>query len=77
MENYQKDAILEALFADATLGIVVVDETGSIILSNNLLEQQFGYEKEELVGKKIEILVPEDSHGKHTQYRDAYLKHPT
>ncbi|MEZ4995390.1 MAG: PAS domain-containing sensor histidine kinase [Saprospiraceae bacterium] len=77
MENYQKDAILEALFADATLGIVVVDETGSIILSNNLLEQQFGYEKEELIGKKIEILVPEGSHGKHTQYRDAYLKHPT
>jgi PAS domain S-box-containing protein len=76
VEDYQKDAILEALFADATLGILVVDERGKIILSNNLVEEQFGYNKEELFGQKVEILVPAGSHGRHKQYRDAYLENP-
>lgn len=77
MKDQHKDAILQALFTDATLGILVVNESGTIILSNNLVAQQFGYSKSELIGQKVEMLVPDNVRSRHHTHRDAYLKHPT
>lgn len=65
------------MFADATLGILVVNKAGDIVLCNKLAEEQFGYQKEELLGQPIEILVPGGSRRPHTHYRDAYFEHPS
>lgn len=77
MKRYQKDAVLEAMFADATLGILVVDVRGEIILCNKLLEDQFGYPREELLGQTVEILLPDGLRHRHLDHRAAYLDHPT
>jgi PAS domain S-box-containing protein len=67
----------EALFQHASLGILIVNQKGEIILSNNFLLKQFGYtEAEELVGKKIEVLIPGRFHHHHVGYRDNYIAHP-
>jgi PAS domain S-box-containing protein len=67
----------EALFQFASVGILIVDKTGSIILANNFLLNQFGYvDASELTGKKIEILIPSRFHGRHVQQRDSYTAHP-
>ncbi|MBZ5696053.1 MAG: sigma 54-interacting transcriptional regulator [Acidobacteriia bacterium] len=50
---------------DAT---VVVDQTGRIILANAQTERMFGYSPQELVGQRVEVLIPED-------LRDAHVKH--
>jgi len=67
----------EALFQYASMGIVVAGKGGDILLVNNFLIIQFGYASaSELVGQKIEKLIPSRYHGKHTHYRDNYNNNP-
>lgn len=66
----------EALFNFATIGIVVTDDEGSIINFNKLAEARFGYKKEEVLGKKVEILLPESTHKQHVKYRESYYANP-
>jgi PAS domain S-box-containing protein len=68
----------EALFQNASLGILVIDQNGDIILVNDFLLIQFGYkEASDLVGKKIEILIPSRFHKHHVHDREGYTKHPS
>ena len=67
----------EALFQFASLGIIIVNNEGEIILANNFLLKQFGYtDVNELTGKKIEVLIPYRFHGHHVGYREGYTAHP-
>lgn len=67
----------DALFQHASLGILIVDRNGDIVLANNFLLKQFGYSgAEELLGKKIEVLIPPRFHQKHVADRDKYAAHP-
>lgn len=67
----------EALFQHASMGICVVNVKAEIILANNFLLKQFGYESQhELTDKKIETLIPMRYHAKHTHYTDSYNKNP-
>lgn len=71
------DQRFEAIFQNASLGILVIDKNGVIQLANKFLLGQFGYDSEsELVGKKMEILIPGRLHKKHEGERKEYLKHP-
>ena len=70
-------AQFEALFQFASMGILVVDSAGSITLANNFLLALFGYDlAEDLIGKKIEHLIPGRYHQKHIHHRDGYLGNP-
>ena len=63
----------EALFQYASLGILVVNESGEIILANNFLLSQFNYNNaDELIGEKIEILIPMRYHKHHVGHREGY-----
>ncbi len=73
----QEKEKFEALFQYASMGILVAGKAGEILMANNFLLSQFGYSsQEELIGKKIEQLIPSRYHGHHTKYRDKYNKHP-
>ncbi len=67
----------EALFQYASMGILVANEKGQMILANNFLLAQFGYDAaEELVGKKVEELIPQRYHHHHSTLRENYNKKP-
>jgi PAS domain S-box-containing protein len=67
----------EALFEYAALGILVVNQKGEIILANSFLLSQFGYtNSNELIGKKMEILIPQRYHHVHVKDRDGYMEKP-
>ncbi len=66
---------LDALFLYATEGILVTNDKGEITRINPSAEQLFGYEKNELIGKKIEVLIP-NRFSAHTKHRDTYNKNP-
>lgn len=66
----------EALFTHATIGIVVTDQEGRIINFNKYAEEQFGYSKEEVLGKKVEILLPPQFRAAHVNYRQGFYEHP-
>lgn len=64
------------IFDAAPDAIVVVDERGTIVLANRQSEAMFGYERSELIGEKVEILVPEGLRKDHVEHRDRYMKDP-
>jgi PAS domain S-box-containing protein len=64
------------VFSHATIGIVVTDEQGRIINFNRYAEKQFGYDKDEVLGKKVEILIPTQYHSIHEKDRTYFHDHP-
>lgn len=73
----QEKEKFEALFQYASMGILVTDATAEILLANNFLISQFGYEDQsEVVGNKIEVLIPPRYHSGHMHHRDHYNTHP-
>jgi PAS domain S-box-containing protein len=65
-----------ALFNYATIGIVITDKRGVIINFNKYIEIQFGYNKAEVLGKMVEVLLPQSIHKKHETYREKFYQHP-
>lgn len=66
----------EAIFRYATMGIVVTDAAGVITNINPFALTEFGYEREELISKKIEVLIPPRFHHTHIKDRENYTHHP-
>ncbi len=56
--------------------IVIVDEEGRVILVNRQVEAVLGYTSEELVGRSIELLVPEPLWTAHLKHRQGFMKEP-
>lgn len=65
-----------ALLEFAPDAIVVIDPSGEIVLVNAQTEALFGYLRDELLGKPVEILLPESLHGRHAMHRGVYLADP-
>lgn len=71
-----KNELFRLLFDVAPDPILIIDETGAISLVNKEAEKKFGYDPGELLGQKIEVLVPERYRQKHVDYRRAYSREP-
>ena len=59
-------------FAAAPDAIVVVDEVGLITTVNAQASELFGYARDELVGRPIEILLPARFGEQHVKHRQAF-----
>ena len=53
--------------------MVVIDQEGGMVLVNAKMEKLFGYGREELLGKKIEMLVPERFRQRHPGHRKNFF----
>jgi len=49
-------------------GIVAVNSQGAVVRVNTQLEKMFGYDRRELIGRPVEMLLPE-------RFRDAHVSH--
>lgn len=58
-------------------GIILVDDRGRIVLVNSHVEKLFGYRREELVDKLVDVLVPERFASQHPGHRAKFLAAPT
>ena len=56
--------------------IVAVEKKGKIVLVNKQAEKIFGYQRQELIGQSIEVLVPERFRGGHPGHRSAFSATP-
>lgn len=77
----ERDAkLVEARFLDLLEStpdaIVMVNPSGRIVLANSQAEILFGYDRKELRGHAIEILLPESSRTAHVAHRAAYFSLP-
>lgn len=79
-ENISEYQHLENRFRQAVEAapnaIVMVNESGSIVMVNAQTEQSFGYTRAELIGRAVEMLVPERFRGAHADFRRAYFADP-
>lgn len=68
---------MDELLRNAPDGIVGVDVNGRISFLNARMEDMFGYGREELIGRNIEILLPISMRERHNQLRADYVRTPT
>ncbi|MXM65917.1 MEKHLA domain-containing protein [Streptomyces sp. HUCO-GS316] len=52
--------------------MVIVDDTGTIRLVNAQTEALFGFQREELLGRPVELLIPHRFRTNHTRHRNGY-----
>ena len=67
---------IDAIFQFATEGILVTNEKSEIINANPSAEKLFGFEKDELIGQKIEVLIPKRYTERHVSQRDNFQQNP-
>jgi PAS domain S-box-containing protein len=57
-------------------GLVVIDQERSIVLVNERTEFIFGYDRSEMEGQKVDILLPDDVREKHASHISAFFEKP-
>jgi len=70
------NAKFRQLLESAPAAIVVVDRDGKLVQTNSQTEQLFGYSREELSGRPIETLLPEQFRRIHAAHRVEYFDQP-
>jgi PAS domain S-box-containing protein len=69
-------SLFEKLFEFSPDAVVVVDQSGSIVRANAQAETMFGYQREEIIGQSVEMLMPERFHAVHPKHRSSYDAKP-
>lgn len=73
----RRTGLLEQGFFDlASDAVVIIDEGGKIVQLNAQTERLFGYRRGELLGRPVEVLVPERLRARHAANRRAYVGNP-
>jgi PAS domain S-box-containing protein len=69
-------AQFRALLESAPDAMVIVDKAGRIFLVNAQTESLFGYRRDELLGKPVELLIPERLRVRHADHRTGFFAEP-
>jgi PAS domain S-box-containing protein len=72
----REERLFRGLLEAAPDAMVIVDEGGRVVLVNAQVEERFGYQRGELVGRPVEMLVPERFAGMHVAFRSGYVAGP-
>jgi PAS domain S-box-containing protein len=73
---HQSNEKFRALLESAPDSVVIVDARGTIVLVNRKTEKLFGYGSNQLVGQRIEMLLPERFRHAHVGHRADYFADP-
>lgn len=75
-EGHAGPQLLVSYLESAPDATVIVDEDGRIVLVNAQLEALFGYDRAELIGERVELLLPERFRQAHVAHRRDYAAEP-
>jgi PAS domain S-box-containing protein len=68
--------LFRGLIETAPDAILIVNAAGVIELANDRADEMFGFERDGLLGKKVEELIPQRYHEAHLANRQEYVEHP-
>ncbi|THJ25348.1 MAG: PAS domain S-box protein [Nitrospira sp. CG24E] len=74
-ERKKANELFHLLVESAPNGMLMVNEKGAILMVNRQIEQQFGYDRTELIGQSVEVLVPQRVRSAHAEDRGEYVAH--
>jgi PAS domain S-box-containing protein len=75
-EKQVSESTAQSLFKAASQGILIVDRSGKILMTNPAAEKMFGYQSDELRGQSVEVLLPRNLWSSHVVHRDQYFQNP-
>jgi PAS domain S-box-containing protein len=75
-ENARAESLFHGLLESAPDAMVIVSADARIVLVNRQAEALFGFERAELVGREIEVLVPPRFRDRHVGHRSGFLSAP-
>ena len=80
MKNFEIDSIspetFREIFQSAAEGILMIDQTGAILLANPVSESMFGFAQGELIGQNVDDLIPNRFRSSHPHNRASFHAHP-
>ncbi|MCP2730191.1 PAS domain S-box protein [Limnofasciculus baicalensis] len=71
------EAKFRAFLESASEAIIVTNPKGEIVVFNAKAEELFGYNRTEVLGQTVEVLIPERYRHHHTNHRAGYQTHPS
>ncbi len=74
VEIPEREEFLQGILDTVVDGIITIDELGLIRDFNNAAAEIFGYKQHEVVGKTVNMLIPEPHGSEHDGYIRRYLK---
>jgi PAS domain S-box-containing protein len=74
-ERKQMEEQFRLVVESSPNGMLMVDKSGTILLVNRQIEQLFGYERAELIGQSVEMLVPQHMRSRHAGDRAEFFAH--
>lgn len=75
-EHKKSESKFKGLLESAPDSMVITNGDGVILMVNAQTERIFGYPRSEMIGKKVEILIPQRFQDKHTHHRQHYVENP-
>jgi PAS domain S-box-containing protein len=75
-DRKKADQKFKDLLDSAPEAMVIVDRDGEIVLANSQAVSLFGWSKQELLGQRIEMLVPERFRSSHPGHRTHFFARP-
>jgi PAS domain S-box-containing protein len=66
----------QALFNYASIGILITNSRGEVLMANKYIEHQFGYAESEIIGRKVEQFIPVRYKERHIHHREKYTNDP-
>ena len=70
------EAYFRMLLESAPDAMIIIDEQGKIAIANAQSEEMFGYERREILGQSVEMLLPERLRNTHVDHREGFASKP-
>ena len=71
------ERLASQIIEEAPVGMLLVGQDGKIQQVNRKIEEFFGYERQELLGELVEILLPQELREGHVGMREGFMKNPS